>query len=170
MVFPDDEAKLQAGRISYEERAEILYRLGEIAQKKYDEFVIQGGSAKGYNLTPLVGSLQFKMNVEAFENDYWLEQVDEHWTKVAIYFEYGTGLFNTTRAGKYRAGYIKPVVEEYLSFVAKDGKFVKTKRVKGVQPVFAMTKAIKYVEFNRARIQRQVRLDLRQNYEIRDVE
>lgn len=157
-MFQDDESRLNSGPIDIAEKLSILEMLGLIAQEKYDEFVVQGGSAKGYSLDVLKGSLKFKVNPVTFDNDYYLEGRNEHWTKVAIYFEYGTGLFNQKRAGKYRAGYIKPVIKEYMAFVAKDGKFVMTDRVKGVHPIFAMTKAIKYIEFNRRNLQREIRL------------
>jgi len=161
MAFPDEEAKLSAGRISNDERMEILNELGAIAIDKYDEFVVQGGMTKGYNLRALKGSLKFTPDVKAFDNEYWLQGTDEHWTDVAYYFEYGTGLYNQTRAGKYRAGYIKPVTQDYMRFMSKDGKFVTTKRVKGVHPIFAMEKAKKFVEFNRERLQKQIRLSMR---------
>jgi hypothetical protein len=158
MSFPDEEAKLQAGRISNLEREEILIELGNIAQEKYDEFIVQGGLSKGYNLFKLKGSLKFKTDVESFENVYYLEGQDSNWTDIANYFEYGTGIYNTTRAGKWRGGYIKPIYADYMRFVNKFGKFVSTKRVKGVHPIFAMQKAIKYVDFNRKRLQRNIRI------------
>ena len=160
MEFPDEEAKLKSGPIALWEKEEILHRLGAIAQEKYDEFVVQGGTAKGYNLRPLVGSLQYTINLGKFDNDYYLEGTDSHWTDVAYYFEYGTGLYNQKRAGRYRAGYIRPTTQKYMSFVAKDGNFVVTDKVKGVHPVFAMEKAKKYVEFKRKMLQRQIRLEI----------
>jgi len=160
MGFPDDEAKLSAGRISNDERLAILVALGETAQLKYDEFVIQGGIARGYNLNVLQGSLQYEPNIDTFDNKYYLEGKDEHWTKVATWFEYGTGLYNQKRAGRYRAGYIKPIIKDYMSFVAKDGKFVITDKVRGVHPILAMEKAIKFVQFNRKHIQRDIRLGI----------
>jgi len=164
MPFPDEEAKLSSGRISNAERLAILIRLGELAQQKYDEFVIQGGNSKGYSLGPLTGSLQYVPNIATFENEYYLEGRDEHWTNIAYFFEYGTGLHNVTRASEARA-YIKPTESSYLKFVTKQGKWVTTKQVEGVYPVFAMTKAVKYIEFNRARIQREIRLELQQDTE-----
>lgn len=160
-MFPDEKAKLKAGRISYEEKELILQRLGELAQEKYDEFLMQGASAKGYNLEILKGSLKFDTDVFSFDNVYYLEGSDDNITRFANYFEYGTGLYNTKRAGKYRAGYIKPVDAEYMTFLSnKTGKFVKAKKTKGVEPIFAMEKAKKYVEFNRDVIQRNIRLEL----------
>ena len=153
---------IRPGPISIDEKSLILDQLGRIAQDKYDEFIVAGGSVHGYDLEKLKGSLQFKQNPETFDNEYWLQGDDDHWTKIAEYFEYGTGLYNTKRAGKYRAGYIKPVVAEYMRFVSmKGGKhWVTTDRVKGVHPIFAMEKSIKYIEFKRANIQRGIRLRL----------
>ena len=160
MAFPDDQAKLKSGRISPDEKLKILNELGKIAQEKYDEYIVAGGNAKGYNLIKLRGSLQFIPIIEEFENQYFLQGKNQKETDIANYFEYGTGLYNTKRAGKYRAGYIRPVSGEYMQFVAKDGKFVTTAQVKGVHPIFAMTKAVKYVTFHRKSFQREIRLML----------
>ena len=160
MVFPDEEAKLKSGRISDDEKEMILIALGEIARAKYDEFIVQGGNAKGYNLAELKGSLQYDTDVREFDNDYYLDGGNEHWTAVANYFEYGTGLYNQRRAGRYRAGYITPQTAEYMKFVTKSGDHVLTKKVKGVHPIFAMEKAIKFIEFNRKRLQRAIRIEL----------
>ena len=147
---------LDPGRISNEERAHILEELGILAQIKYDEYVINNG--RGYNLQLLKGSLHFEKNIEDFSNKYWLEGANTELTNIANYFEYGTGIHNTKRAGKYRAGYIKPVTAEYLQFMGKkSGQWVKTDRVKGVKPVFAMTKALAFIEQNRTILQRAIR-------------
>jgi len=158
MAFPDEEAKLRPGRISMDEKELILEMLGAIAQDKYDEYIVQGGRAKGYSLGPLQGSLKFTTNPESFENDYHLEGENEHWTNVANYFEYGTGLYNQRRAGKYRAGYIRPTTAEYMKFTLKGGTQMFAKKVKGVHPIFAMEKAVKYVQFNRPMLQRDIRM------------
>jgi len=163
MPFPDEEAKLKSGRIGMVERLHILETLGKYTQEKYDEYLTQGASTYGYDLEKLKGSLKFVPDIGTFENSYYLQGKDEHWTDIANYFEYGTGLFNSKRAGKYRAGYIRPVIKEYMKFVAKDGRSVITGQVKGVHPIFAMTKAIKYIEFNRGILQRGIRLELAQN-------
>ena len=158
MAFQDDTTKLTAGRISNAERAIILDRLGRDAQILYDQFIMH--NEQGYDLRKLKGSLQFEPNIQAFKNRYYLKGKDSKWTKIAYYFEYGTGLFNSKRAGQYHGGYIKPVTREYMHFLCKDGRWRKTKRVAGVHPVFAMTKAEKIIEFNRADLQRQIRMEL----------
>ena len=157
-MFPDDQAKQEAEELEPDIRAIILQVLGEKAQGKYDDFVVQRGAAKGYDLQKLQGSLQFAPNLEANDNQYWLESWDQHWTDIANYFEYGTGLYNTKRAGKYRAGYIKPVHGEYLriSKRLKYGKGVITDKVAGVKPVFAMTLAIEWTKKNRLRLQKRI--------------
>ena len=162
MEFPDEEVKLKSGPISDEEKEMILLALGEIAKVKYDEYIVQGGQSKGYSLSALKGCLQYDINIGTFDNAYYLDGGNEHWTAVANYFEYGTGLYNQRRAGKYRAGYIKPETAEYLKFVTKSGDHVLTKKVKGVHPIFAMEKTVKYIQFNRKRLQRQIRFELQQ--------
>lgn len=154
--------QLPPGRISNYERALILEELGKIAQEKYDEYVVFGGLTLGYNLRALKGSLHFESDIINFENYYYLQGTDEKWTDIANYFEYGTGLYNTKRAGKYRGGYIKPVHGEYMRFISKKtGKFVIIDKVHGVRPVMAMQKAEKYIQFNREKLQREIRIRLR---------
>lgn len=162
---------LPSGRISNEERYLILLELGRIAQEKYDEFIYSAGLVAGYNLKKLQGSLQFEPNEYEFANYYYLEGKDEKWTDIANYFEYGTGLYNTKRAGRYRGGYIRPVHAEYMNFISKKtGKWVTTDKVRGVRAMMAMQKAVKFIEFNRERFQRDIRIHLRTTGQIRDVQ
>ena len=156
-MFPDERAKLRAGRISNAEREDILTVLGVMAQGKYSELVVSNGSAKGQDLSRMKDALQFKPNVPAFENLYWLEGDTEHWTNVINYFEYGTGLYNTRTKGERKP--IRPVEEEYMKFIAKDGKFVRTKKVKGVHAVHALEATKAWMRDNRSRLQRQIRLE-----------
>jgi len=145
--------KLKGEDISKEERLEILFNLGEIVQDKYDEFVIQGQnpSGKKYNLYVLKGFLKFQPDTEAFENYYYLEGTDMHWTKIANYFEYGTGIHNqqfvgrSYTTGRFQSkGVIKPLIQQYMTFMTKAGRWVQTDRVEGVYPVAAMSKAIAF--------------------------
>lgn len=157
-MFPDDEARLKSGPIDLSEKQIILETLGEFAQQKYNEFVDR--NSEGYNLSVLKGCLQYEINLDTFDLDYYLEGRDQGLTDIANYFEYGTGLYNSKRAGKYRAGYIKPVHQKYMMFMgtkAFEGDFIKTKRVKGVKPIFAMTKTIAFMKQNRKRFQHTIR-------------
>lgn len=150
--------RLKPGRISYNERAGLLFALGKLAQEKYDEYVVTGGASRGYNLRKLRGALQFEIDVLNFKLFFYLAGRNKKWTDIANYFEYGTGLYNTNRAGRYRAGYIKPVIEEYMRFLSKKtGRWVTTGRVKGVRPVFAMEKAKAFLRQNRETLQRGIR-------------
>ena len=78
---------LRPGRISDDEKFDILMQLGNIARDKYDEFVVEGGNARGYNLVKLQGSLDFEPDIHTFENRYFVRGKDEEWTKIAEYFE-----------------------------------------------------------------------------------
>lgn len=155
MVFPDDEAKLRAGRLSNEERLIILEELGKVAQEKYND--ILSSNHRGYNLSLLQGSLQFRPDIKTFDNDYWIETGSDELNKIASYFEYGTGLFNSKTKSSARK-YITPVTSEYMRFIAKDGNLVFAKQTRGVKPIFMMTKAVQHVAFNRPYIQRQIRI------------
>jgi len=141
----------------------ILTELGEIARAKYDEFVSQ--NRWQYDLSILRGSLQYEMDFQTFDNHYYLEGRDMHWTKIAKYFEYGTGLRNVLSVGRsYTTGRFQKkadIVPLYakalkLKIKDKDGKQVMAKYVKGVKPVLAMTDTIAYMEKNRHRLQMKI--------------
>jgi len=132
---------MSAGRLSDEERQHVLEYMGEIAQDKYDEYVVEGGNSKGYNLSSLQGSLQFIPDVKAFENDYYLEGDDHKKTEIAYYFEYGTGMFNLKNPSPIRAS-----KQDFMKWKSKSGFWRRAKEVKGVYPILAMTKAVLYVK------------------------
>ena len=139
-------------------RKTILNALGEIAQAKYDELVSY--NHYGYNLLKLKGSLKYKSNIELFHNEYYLEGVNDEWTRIAKYFEYGTGLYNTKRSGRYRAGYIKPTkAHKYLAFMGTKkfaGQLILAKRVKGVRPVFAMLNTLAFMRKRKNELQLKI--------------
>jgi len=162
-MFQDDQAKLKAGRISYADRLQILTALGIMAQEKY-KYNLKNNH-QGYNLTLLKNALQFEPNVDTFENHYYLETGSEKLNAIANYFEYGTGLNNTGKKAQGRR-YIKSTTPgKYMKFEGTnlfEGTTVFTKKVRGVRPVFAMTKVIRDMTLNRVTYQR----DLRRQYGI----
>lgn len=147
--------QLRAGRISNDERLQILTKMGKIAQEKYNDYLLQG--AGNYNLQMLRNSLMFFSDVKTFQNVYWIKAKTDELTKVAYYFEYGTGIFNSKSK---RGAYIKPKKGEYMVWKSKtSNQMIFAKRTKGVRPVFMMTKAIHYVADNQKEIQRKIRLN-----------
>jgi len=149
---------LRRGRLSNYERELILIELGELTRQRYDEYLERNN--RGYNLNLLKGSLQFIPMPNAFENEYYLNASDEELTKLAYYFEYGTGLFNTKTRIKANLDYIRSKSGKLLRFQDKKGKLIFTPKVKGVRPVFAMTKAIKSIDQQRDVLQRGIRIRL----------
>ena len=157
-MFQNDEVKLKAGRISYMDRAIILEALGEIVKAKY--IYNLKNNHQGYNLNLINHALQVDSNIYTFENDYYLDAGVEKLTNIANYFEYGTGLNNSMRKSHGRR-YIKPTTKEYMKFEGTntfEGKTIFAKKVRGVRPIFAMTKAVKDVELNRKTYQRAIRI------------
>ena len=130
----------EAGRIA------ILVALGNIAREKYNEYVTKSHNEHNYALgNVLRGALRFHPDPVAFENHYYLEGLSEKVTQLALYFEYGTGLYNT----KGTQEPIKPKSKPYFTFYSKKHKtWIKVKEIKGVKPGFYAMKAIKYVENN----------------------
>jgi len=127
----------------YSIRYRLLELLGAETQDRYNKNLLYG--AGSYNLSKLQGTLKFIPDLKNFKNDYYLEGDTEEQTKVAKYFEYGTGLFNT----RTKADYIRPVNAPMMVWKDKHtGKMIFAKKTKGVKPVFAMTKAIKSVDMD----------------------
>ena len=150
--------ELRSGRISNVERLLILNELGKIAKQKYNEYLLSGSDEYNYNLMKLRNALQFTPDIVNFDNVYWIDTGNEELTKVAYYFEYGTGIFNTVNK---RHAYITPKKGEFMVWKDKQSRqLVFVKRTKGVQPIFMMTKAVNYIRNNREVIQRQIRIKL----------
>ena len=147
--------QLRAGRISNDERYIILNELGKIASKKYNEYLLE--NAGSYNLQRLRNSLQWEPDIKEFDNKYWIDAGSEEMNKIANYFEYGTGIFNTsTKRGAKQ--YILPKQGPYM--IWKDHtsqKMIFAKRTKGVRPVLMMTKAVAYIRHNRDVLIRRIR-------------
>ena len=166
----EDQDKLRPGRLSNAERLEVLTYFGELAKLKYNEFLREASSNAGYDLRKLRDALQYKSNAYSFQNTYYLELENEDWTRIAYYFEYGTGLFNRKAATTNTT--IKPVYGKYLKiafkcpviFRRKDGSskitnVIFAKEVKGVQAMLSMTNAKVYIEDNKPTLWRHIRLE-----------
>jgi hypothetical protein len=137
------KAKKQKKYKEGDNRYHILMALGKEAQKRYNKNMLEG--AGNYNLSKLQNTLKFIPNLQTFENEYYLEGDSEEQTRIAYYFEYGTGLFNT----RSRKKYITPINFEHMKWKdKKSGKMIFAKRTKGVRPVFAMTKAVLSIKYD----------------------
>jgi hypothetical protein len=151
--------------LSEYEKIHVLNKIGEKASEKYDEFLMDGAHKLQYNLGKLRGSLKFAPDVQSMENYYYLEGKNADVTALANYFEYGTGIHNKNRAKRSeRTGrflrttqrVIKPKTAKYMHFKTNDGKWVKTDEIKGVRPIFAMQKTLKYMETNQIAIMQSI--------------
>jgi len=124
----------------------ILNSIGKIAQGRYNQNLFFG--AKGYNLRMLMNTLHFEPNLSTFENRYWIETGSQELDKLAHYFEYGTGIYNSK--GPKRM--IKPRSVGKMVFPGTKkfaGQMIFTDEIKGVKPVFMMTKAVESVKNER---------------------
>jgi len=159
-MFPDDRAKLKAGRISNDERELILHHLGLIAKEYYAHTLLTRAGQLNYKLERFVGCFKVTPDVAKFENKYTLECSTEKDTKIANYFEYGTGLYNTKSPGKYRDGYIRPIRADHLAFMGNKGHLMLVDKVKGVKSVAAFTATVSHMKFHRATYQMGIRRTL----------
>jgi len=149
----EEGTRLRPGRLSDKERIIILTELGHMAQKKYDDLISH--NRHDYKLKDLKGSLKFEVDIRRNLNTYWLEGETEALTKLANYFEYGTGLHNT----KDPKSYIKPIYSKVLKFKVKN-LMVYAKKTQGVKPTFAFTRAVRETDNTRTRRRIRIRLGL----------
>ena len=122
----------------------ILKEIGRITVGRFNQNLYFG--AGNYHLGLLKNALKFKIknNATGIPSDiiYKIDSGEPELDKIAHYFEYGTGMYNT----RYAAGNIVPTNKRYMKFKGKKGKWVTAKQVKGVRAIFMMTRAIKSVE------------------------
>lgn len=113
----------------------ILNEIGRITKGRYNQNLYFG--AGSYNLGLLMDALQYEVTKD-LELKFWVDAGNEKLDRIAHYFEYGTGLNNVQ-------GYKEAIVAKkgkLLRFRNKKGKWVSTKEVAGVRPIFMMTKAV----------------------------
>lgn len=146
--------RLRAGRLSNQERLIILNALGRITQQRFNKNLKHNG--QNYNLGILRDSLQFSPDINNFSNDYWIDTGDQKLNEIADYFEYGTGLYNV----KHRGTKITSPRGKKLKFRKAWHGIKFASSVKGVKPIFMMAKAVKSVENEKEKIQREIRIKL----------
>jgi len=150
--------KLRPGRLSNDERLMILNKLGEMAQKMYKDNIDQ--NSQGYNLTLIREGLKYIPYPAQFWNYYFIDNGSEELDKIAMYFEYGTGLYSTVTADR---DFIKPKNYKYMSFIGTKNyanMFIFTKKVKGVRPIMMYQKTMWNLETNKDYLQRLARMEL----------
>lgn len=132
-------------RTSYElgMRGRLLKELGKEVQRRYKQNLRENNY--GYNLKLIENGVQFESDIVEFDNLYFFDNGEEKLDKIAYYFEYGTGLYNSSGKGKP----ITPKNAEFLTWIGKNGKRLFAKEVRGVHPLFALMKAVKSVDHDR---------------------
>jgi hypothetical protein len=127
-----------------EELRRVLEEIGRITVGRFNQNLYFG--AGNYHLGLLKNALKYKVNKNPTgvpsDITYKIDSGEPELDKIAKYFEYGTGAFNTRYAGSH----IVPNNQKFMRFKGKKGKWVTAKQVKGVRAIFMMTKAIKSVE------------------------
>ena len=116
----------------------ILNEIGRITKGRYNKNLHFG--AGNYRLGLLKNALKYEVTSD-LQLTFKIDSGDAKLDKLAMYFEYGTGMNNT----QFRKKYIRPIHGDYMRFKYK-GKWITTDKVRGVRPIFMMTKAIKSIE------------------------
>lgn len=148
---------VRSGRLANTEREMILDAIGNKAREKFND--ILDSNNHSYNLGLFKNILYWEKDINEFKNIYYMKGETEEITKLAYYFEYGTGLYNTKlrTSGRDR---IYPKIADRFVF-RKPWKGIKGARsVSGVRPIFMMTKSVKYVEQNQDILLREIRIEL----------
>lgn len=142
---------VKRGPMSVEAKYFALEQLGNEVQKRYKQNLRR--NTQGYNLKLIENGVKFESDPVTFSNMYFFDNGEDKLDKIALYFEFGTGLYNSSGKGQP----IKPKTAEYMTWIGKEGKRMFAKEVKGVQPIFALKKAIKSVENDAKRLVRKIR-------------
>jgi hypothetical protein len=121
--------------LSRNDQIRILNEIGRITKGRYNQNLYFG--SQGYNLGLLMNALKYKVTKD-LELKCWIDAGDEKLNRIALYFEYGTGLNNTE--GRRKRIFARK--SEFMKFKDKKGKWVTAREVSGVRPIFMMTKAI----------------------------
>lgn len=155
--------KIRRQTEDYEQQIILLQKLGELTQKKYNQLI--SSNPYGYDLSFLKDALQFEADPVNEQNFYYIDAGSQRLNRMALYYEYGTGLYTreygahpygskiyydgqgsykqTVPAGRLPGNsYIKPKHNEYMKFRNAQGKWIFVKQVAGVKPGFYMTRAI----------------------------
>lgn len=152
---------VRSGRISNLERYYILQELGKIAQRIFNKNleVRSTRENKRYNLNFIKDALKFESDPITFTNTYWVDVGSEDGNKIAAYYEYGTGLYNT----KHRIigrDYIRPKNYDFLHFINNDGKHIYTKAVKGVEGIHYFRRTMNTINKNEEYLIQRIRNEL----------
>lgn len=145
---------VRAGRISDDERFEILVELGEEAIRRY-QYNLRNCGYKGYG--KFKNAMQYEPDVAAFDNYYYLDTGNEELNRILRYLEYGTGLYGP-KGEVIQSSKTSPRTgnQLLLKFKYKGHQLYKM-TVKGIKPAFNFTKAVESVRNERNMLQRQIR-------------
>ena len=148
---------VKSGRISNQARAIILDELGKIAERRYKTNLRNAG-IKGY--MHFNYAFNYAPDIDAFDNEYWIDTGNDHLNRILKFLEYGTGLYGPNKtpisSKKISAKTGNPLL---LKFKYKGRQLFKAS-VKGIKPAFMFTKAVESVRHERARLQRAIRVRL----------
>ena len=147
---------VRRGRLANSEREIILNAIGEEAERRYQENLVQTGY-KG--LYKFMDAFNFEPDIQAFDNNYWLDTGDTETTRILTYLEYGTGLYGPNQKPIQSSKISeKTGVNTLLKFKYRGVQLYKM-TVKGIKPGFMFTKAIESVRNERNMLMRNVRLE-----------
>ena len=149
---------LRAGRISNDERFDILQYIGEEGERRYKNNLM----ASGFKFDYFLEAFKWDTYIDAFQNYYYLDSGNEHLNKILKWLEYGTGLYGP--AGKViQSSQISQKTGRQLLLkisARKPGPYTYTKSVRGIKPGYMFTKAVESLENDREYLQRQYRLSI----------
>ena len=145
---------MRRGRLSNDERSQVLYFLGRHAQQMY----VHNLKMKLRTYRRFMYALKFAPDIDSFQNHYWTETRSSEDERILNYLEFGTGL-----NGSSRRRIIEPVSKKFLKFKGRgkwSGKTFFKKYVRGVKPGFMFTKTVEYMTHNNERLKTMARMRL----------
>lgn len=147
---------VRRGRLSNIERLMILEKIGEEAEKRYRQNLVN----TGYKGRWFKNAFHYEPDIYAFDNYYELDTGNQELNQILKYLEYGTGLYGSKRRMIQSKRISEKTGNKLLLKFKYEGQWFFKRKVKGIKPGFMFTKAIESVrnEFNQ--LMRRFRLEL----------
>jgi hypothetical protein len=138
---------MRRGRLSNSERAAILDKIGEEAERIFKNKLRESS----WHMDRWMDSFYWEPDITTFENAYWIESGSEKWNRIYNYLEYGTGLYGP-KATPIKSDKISEKTGKRLLLkicARKPPPWTFVSEVSGVKPGFFFTSTIEYMKANK---------------------
>lgn len=137
------QVKTKEKRLEYAKRRRILSLVGREAERRYQYNLVQ----TGYQGEVFKHAFKFEIDEENFQNYYYLDTGSVRLNLILQYLEYGTGLYGSLKSKWIESTRISPTTGKRLLLKFNyEGRFIFTRKVRGVKPGFMFSKAVDSIQ------------------------